>query len=88
MTRRNTSETADGGIAGADLGEEGGGQLGGVTGAPTSLLRPTWHRVFLTSFTHVSEHFFRDKGCIHPWKLWGSCIYLPTGDGLAACHGK
>ena len=29
VTRINTSETADGQIAGADLGEEGGGQLGG-----------------------------------------------------------
>lgn len=85
MTRRNTSETADGEIAGAGLGEEGGGQLGGVTGASTSLLR---HRVFLTLFTHISEHFFRDKGCLHLWKLWGSYIYLPTGGGLAARHGK
>lgn len=35
VTRINTSEPADGEIAGADLGEEGGGQLG-VTDAPPS----------------------------------------------------
>lgn len=40
-------ETADGEIAGADLGEEGGGQLGGCR-CSTSLSRSAWHRVFLT----------------------------------------
>lgn len=52
----------------------GGWRTAGGYRCSTFLLMPVWHRVLLTWYTQISEHFSIDKGCIHLWRLWDHVI--------------
>lgn len=86
VARINTPETADGEIAGADLGQEGGGQLE-VTDIPPFSSSQRGTECFSPD-THISLSNSAEIRLVSSSGDFGSSVYLTTGGGQDVCNGK